>query len=572
MVYGDHLDRLDGLHRRPPDPADSRDRRQRGRGRRLGGPGRRRLLHARGGLPTRGRRLAATAPGRATTWSRASRPRSRSRRAARRRSSGIPKTAAIRRSRRRRRPPARRGPRRSRSPPTRRSWPCRSRSTRAARRRRHTAASTARTRTTTSAPQSFRPAAPAGTQTGISQRAVLGRAGSGGLRSRGQRGGQGRAHLGRRRRRARRGRGRRCVPAGGAWSAPHPLATAPSGDFMESPQVVVGADGTVTADWAVHDGNGSGAVWTARESPAGAWNTPVTISQPFKSDAGGATVIDPAGDVDVLANLFNGSGFPVWSIVEDAGGPALDGLKVPARGTVGATVNFAVTPLDAWSAISATHWNFGDGTTATDELVSHVYTKPGTYTVGTSSSDILGNTTSQSSKIVIAAAPGDGTGPTPPTKPLTLRVTEAHRRWREAKLIRRAPPPPRRHALRLDREPSRSGHIDVRPGGPRAAPPWSLPGAERPRPAQPGLCAHGRARQAFGAHCRGRPAHGQVQGAARRSPPANRPLHGHRSRGCLRPLGHPPAAFHDHGLTRGTRLGSPSHCALPACSQSAERI
>jgi hypothetical protein len=224
-------------------------------------------------------------------------------------------------------------------------------------------------------------------------------------------------------------------PAGGAWSAPHPLATAPSGDFMESPQVVVGADGTVTTDWAVHDGNGSGAVWTARESPAGAWNTPVTISQSFQSDAGGATVIDPAGDVDVLANLFDGSGFPVWSIVEDAGGPALDGLKVPARGTVGATVDFAVTPLDAWSAISATHWNFGDGTTATDELVSHVYAKPGTYAVGTSSSDILGNTTSENSKIVIAAAAGTGTGPTPPTKPLALAVTQAHRRWREAKLV-----------------------------------------------------------------------------------------------------------------------------------------
>jgi hypothetical protein len=224
-------------------------------------------------------------------------------------------------------------------------------------------------------------------------------------------------------------------PAGGAWSATHPLATATSPDFMESPQVVVGTDGAVTADWAVDDGNGAGAVWTARESPAGTWNPPVTISQPIKSDAGGATIIDPAGDVDVLANLFNGSGFPVWSIVEDAGGPALDGLAVPARGTVGVPVDFAVTPLDAWSAISATHWTFGDGTTATDELVSHVYTKPGTYMVGTSSSDILGNTTSQSSKIVIAAAPGGGTGPTPPTKPLALRVTQAHRRWREAGLI-----------------------------------------------------------------------------------------------------------------------------------------
>jgi PKD domain-containing protein len=228
-------------------------------------------------------------------------------------------------------------------------------------------------------------------------------------------------------------------PAGGAWSAPDPLATTTSPDFVVSPQVVVGTDGTVTADWGVNDQSGSGAVWAVRESPAGTWDTPVAISQPIQNDFGGVTVIDPSGDVDVLANLFSGSGFPVWSIVDDAGGPALDGLAVPARGTVGVPVDFAVAPLDAWSAISATHWNFGDGTTATDESVSHVYSKPGTYTVGTSSSDILGNTTSQSSRIAIAAASATGTGPSPPTKRtaarrLTLRVTQAHRRWREATL------------------------------------------------------------------------------------------------------------------------------------------
>jgi PKD domain len=176
-------------------------------------------------------------------------------------------------------------------------------------------------------------------------------------------------------------------PAGGAWSAPDPLATTTSPNFMESPQVVVGTDGTVTADWGVNDQSGSGAVWAAQQSSGGTWDTPVAISQPFKNDGGGVTVIDPSGDVDVLANLFSGSGFPVWSIVDDAGGPALDGLAVPARGTVGVRIDFAVTPLDAWSAISATHWSFGDGTTATDESVSHVYAKPGTYTVGTSSSD-----------------------------------------------------------------------------------------------------------------------------------------------------------------------------------------
>jgi hypothetical protein len=135
--------------------------------------------------------------------------------------------------------------------------------------------------------------------------------------------------------------------------------------------------------------------------------------------------------------LFSGTAYPVWSMINDAGGPALDGLAVPASGTVGVPVDFAVSPLDAWSAIQSTRWSFGDGTTAIDELVSHVYTTPGTYNVTASSSDVLGNTSSQHSTIVIAAAPATRT-PAVPITPLTLHVSQAHRRWRER--TRRAAP------------------------------------------------------------------------------------------------------------------------------------
>ena len=202
---------------------------------------------------------------------------------------------------------------------------------------------------------------------------------------------------------------------------------------MQDLQVVVATDGTVTADWSFNDdGALSAAVWADQEPPDGTWNTPSAISPPIADDDGGVTLVDPAGDVDVLAALFNGTAFPVWSMVNDGGGPVLEGLAVPARGTVGVPVDFAVTPLDAWSAIFATHWSFGDGTTATDESVSHVYTAPGTYTLTTSSSDILGNTTSQSSTIAITPAPTTSVPPaSTPTSRLTLRVTQAHRRWRE---------------------------------------------------------------------------------------------------------------------------------------------
>ena len=168
--------------------------------------------------------------------------------------------------------------------------------------------------------------------------------------------------------------------------------------------------------------------------------------QPIQNDGGGVTVIDPSGDVDILANLFSGSGFPVWSIVDDAGGPALDGLAVPARGTVGVPIDFAVTPIDAWSAISSTHWSFGDGSAATDESVSHVYAKAGTYTIGTSSSDILGQHGEPDLEDRDRCCPPTGTGPSPPTKRtaatrLTLRVPLR----RTAAGGRRSSPPRRVH-------------------------------------------------------------------------------------------------------------------------------
>ena len=217
---------------------------------------------------------------------------------------------------------------------------------------------------------------------------------------------------------------------------------------MQNPQVVVGVDGTVTADWGVNDQSGSGAVWAVRESPGRTWDTPVAIS----------------------------------------------------------------------------------------------------------SSDVLGNTASQTSKIVIAAAPDRHRALTPDQAD---RRDPAHAPGRSGappleggEAHRRVASPPGRHALRPGGQPSRARYADVQPDGPRAAPPRSLPRAQRPRPARPGLCAHRRARQALGAPRRGRPAHAQVQGPSRRSPPATRPLHGHGSRGRVRRLGHAPPAFHDRGLSR----------------------
>jgi hypothetical protein len=230
-------------------------------------------------------------------------------------------------------------------------------------------------------------------------------------------------------------------PAGGAWTTTSPLATVTGSEFMEYPQVAVSPDGTVTADWAVDNegGNEPGGLWSVTESPGGQLGTATAISPSVNADFGGQTLVDPSGDVDIVASLFTGIAAPAFEVTEDAGGPVFNNRVVPTTGTVGVPVDFSVDSVDAWSPIVSTNWSFGDGTAATDEAVSHTYTAPGTYAVGTTSSDTLGNSTSQSSTIVINSAtafPGPSQPATPSphmTAPLTLtHVTQSHRRWRES--------------------------------------------------------------------------------------------------------------------------------------------
>jgi hypothetical protein len=88
----------------------------------------------------------------------------------------------------------------------------------------------------------------------------------------------------------------------------------------------------------------------------------------------------------------------------DAAGPLMDELSIPSTGTVGQPLSFSVSPLDVWSARSATDWAFGDGASANGTSLSHTYATPGTYTVTVTSADVLGNATSASGTVVIAGA------------------------------------------------------------------------------------------------------------------------------------------------------------------------
>lgn len=110
-------------------------------------------------------------------------------------------------------------------------------------------------------------------------------------------------------------------------------------------------------------------------------------------------------------------------------------------------LSFSVSPLDAWSAVADTSWDFGDGQTGIGQQLTHTYARPGTYPVSVTSTDALGNPTTTTGSIVIVPAPGSpgASGPAGAVAaPALSRVSRTHRTWREdtrkAMITARRPP------------------------------------------------------------------------------------------------------------------------------------
>jgi hypothetical protein len=263
-------------------------------------------------------------------------------------------------------------------------------------------------------------------------------------------------------------------PAGGTWGVSTTLLA--SSAALPKAQLALNPSGQAIAFWgAFHPGENFPVYEAAVRTPAGAWQA--TPTEFTGRDEGSyftpAVVEDEAGDGLVGWDVLPSSG-PFSAHVEayDATGPVMSGLSIPATGTVGVPVTFAVSPLDAWSAVSATQWSFGDGATALDETVSHTYTQPGTYTVGVTAADILGNPSASTGTITIqpaaagsggsasgggsggrsgdgsggsAGGGGTGAGSSESTTALTLSyVSQSHRRWRDGHAhasLARAPHP-----------------------------------------------------------------------------------------------------------------------------------
>jgi PKD domain len=223
-------------------------------------------------------------------------------------------------------------------------------------------------------------------------------------------------------------------PAAGAFSTPQ-LVSDPSAETGESspgqPAIAVAPSGETTVVWVRYQE--SSRVEAAVRPPGGVFGGQQPISA--NGQLGAVEVpqvgLDSAGDAGVTWT----SGFASEWAARDVSGPSLGGLSIPATASVGQPVSFAVSPLDAFSALGSNSWSFGDGTSGIGASVTHVYTHAGKFTVGLTSMDALANPSSASGTITVAAA-GSST-------PKLTAVRESNKLWRRgsklARLARRVP-------------------------------------------------------------------------------------------------------------------------------------
>jgi PKD domain len=198
-------------------------------------------------------------------------------------------------------------------------------------------------------------------------------------------------------------------PLGGEWSEPEDLSA--EAETFQSYDLDANAAAGVVATWTrgisatIHE------VQAAVRPPGGDWAEPDDLSAEGEDSGLPELGFDAAGNAVAIWGRDAGDDYVLQGAGYDFSGPRLDALQIPATGTAGEPVSFAVSPFDVFS-LGATNWTFGDGSpTTSGNAVSHVYNAPGTYPVTVSALDASGNASTEAATIAIAPGP---TRPRPP--------------------------------------------------------------------------------------------------------------------------------------------------------------
>jgi hypothetical protein len=234
-----------------------------------------------------------------------------------------------------------------------------------------------------------------------------------------------------------------------AWG---PVATVHASDAtntLSSPLLAIGPDGEAVVTWGEITDSGTASIVASARPPGGSFSSPQTIDpdtgnggagpalamdgagnatavwhnttagkQRFATrphggtfgavadvTSGGSTTVvadsDPAGNVSVA---WPASSSTVQTEVYDPVPPTLDTFTAPLGAVVGASLPFSDSASDVWSPPATLSWDFGDGTIATGDTLSHTYSSSGSMLAKVTATDASGNSTAQSQSVDVSVA------------------------------------------------------------------------------------------------------------------------------------------------------------------------
>ncbi len=148
-------------------------------------------------------------------------------------------------------------------------------------------------------------------------------------------------------------------PAGGAWETP---VTLDSGEYaVANPRLAVDPQGDVTAVWTSRSlMNANDIVRSAMRPAAGAWQTPVDLSDASENAVGPQVAVDPHGNATAVWDLFGASS----NVVQAAVRPGAGSWQTPVELSAGPKTPYPAqqqVTVDSHGAATAV-WNLYDGT------------------------------------------------------------------------------------------------------------------------------------------------------------------------------------------------------------------
>jgi PKD domain len=183
----------------------------------------------------------------------------------------------------------------------------------------------------------------------------------------------------------------------GPVRGPEALAVAPDGNALILPDRIPDSEGQLVQIQASHRAPGGSFgpiedVSGVRDGGGGSNNAAVAIG-PDGTELSVWLVTDADGTLNDRIHLSQRDAMP----------PQFTAVTVPSTVAVGAALRLTASATDLLTGPASIRWDFGDGSQATGNTVSHAYGSPGVHTITVTATDTAGNSVTQTRRVVVRA-------------------------------------------------------------------------------------------------------------------------------------------------------------------------